>query len=83
MYINSESRYISRTSSIQSVFNQSSVALKNTKRICSTLGVPKISRASIVSNLLSVPMKHNKFISNVSSVSNSLLKPLSVSRLVG
>ena len=48
--------------------------------ICNTSGVSNISHAPSVSNLFSVLMKHNKFINSASSVSNSSLKPLSVSR---
>ena len=42
-----------------------------------------ISRVSSASNLLSVPMKDNKFISNTSSVSNLTVNHLSVSRHKG
>ena len=38
VYINSVSS-VYRTSSISNIFNQSSISVKNTKYICSTLGV--------------------------------------------
>ena len=40
--------------------------MNNTKCVCSASDVSDISCTSNVSNLLSVPMKHNNFISGVS-----------------
>ena len=47
------------------------------------IGCIKHILAPSVSNLLSLPMKHNKFISSASSVSSLSIKPLNVSRPKG
>ena len=53
----------------------------NNVYVVHTLSVSNISCVSCVSNLLSEPMKHNKFISKTSSVLNLLVNHFSVSKL--
>ena len=57
--------------------------MKNIKCICSTSGVSNISHVPIVLNLVSVPIKHNKFISKTLNILNLLVKYLNVSRPKG